>query len=164
MAIRRAAHLCLEHGAALELLHVVEELPQEEAFPLIQVLEAARKAVADESPQDLVAGFHCQYQVETGKDFVTIIRRARQLPADLIVIGAHGGHVFKDYVVGTTAEKLARKAGIPLLVVKQPPEKTYQRMLVATDFSAASRQALGVAMTVAPQADIDLLHVYGFWG
>jgi nucleotide-binding universal stress UspA family protein len=37
-------------------------------------------------------------------------------------------------------------------------------MLVATDFSTASRQALDVAMKVAPQAGIDLLHVYGIWG
>jgi len=164
LAIRRAAQLGQEHGAALELLHVVQGLPPEEAFPLIQALEAARKEVADESLANVPAGLNCRCQVETGKDFVAIIRRARQLPADLIVIGAHGGHYLKDYVVGTMAEKLARKAGIPLLVVKQPPQKPYRRILVATDFSSASRQAMEIAMTIAPQADIDLLHVYGFWG
>lgn len=164
LAIRRAVQLSQEHGAGLELLHVVQELPPEESFPLQQALEAARKELAEESTGDVPTGFHCQCTVETGKDFVTIIRRAQQLRADLIVIGAHGNHSFKDYLIGTTAEKLARKAGIPLLVVKQPPQKPYRRMLVATDFSTASYQAMETALSIAPQASVEIVHVYGFWG
>jgi nucleotide-binding universal stress UspA family protein len=164
LALRRAAQLAQEHGAGLELLHVVEELPPEEEFPLVAALDAARTGLTEESRAEVPAGVPCRCLVEAGKDFVAIIRRARELPADLVVIGAHGRHSLVDYLVGTTAEKLARKAGLPLLVVKQPPQAPYRRLLVATDFSAASRHALEVAMALAPQAEIELLHVFGLWG
>ena len=102
--------------------------------------------------------------IDHGKDFVAIIRRSRQLQANLIVIGAHGKLSLKDEVFGTTGQKLARKADTPLLVVKKPVQNSYRRILAATDFSAASLQALQFAVSVAPEADIDLLHVYGLWG
>jgi nucleotide-binding universal stress UspA family protein len=164
LALRRAVQLAQEHAAGLELLHVIEALPAEEEFPLAQALAAARVELEAEVAAEVPAGSDCHCQFEVGKDFVAIIRRARQLPAGLIVIGAHGRHALLDYLVGTTAEKLARKAGIPLLVVKQAPQQPYRRLLVATDFSAAALHALEVAMTIAPQADVELLHVYGIWG
>lgn len=164
LAIRRAVRLAQEHGADLELLHVIEELPAEEEFPLERAIAAARVELAAEVAEEVPAGLNCHHLAELGKDFVAIIRRARQLPAGLIVVGAHGRHSLLDYLVGTTVEKLARKAGLPLLVVKQAPLQPYRRLLLATDFSAASQQALEVAMTIAPQAEIELLHVYGIWG
>lgn len=163
-AILRAIRLGEEHRAPVEILHVVEDLPQGDATlsagRLDEIDKALKKLSADLVARDVAIRCH----IDQGKDFVAIIRRARQLPAELIVIGAHGKLSLKDEVFGTTGQKLARKADTALLVVKKPARSAYQRILAATDFSAASRQALELAMHLAPQADIDLLHVYGGWG
>lgn len=174
VALRRAAHLAGEHGAQLELLYVVEALPQEDIPAPLRVLVAARsrQQLTDEAQKRLqhqaertVNGgipYHCR--VETGKAFVTIIRAARQLPADLIVIAAHGSHSLRDLFLGTTTEKIVRKGEIPVLVVKNRSVTPYRRLLVPTDFSNAARQSLITALALAPEAHLDLLHVYTLWG
>lgn len=164
LAISRATSICREHGAHLELLHVIEELPPPELFSLDRWLEKARQQLQDEAAIPLSQGIPCRCEVERGKDFVSIIRRARMLMADLIVVGAHGHHSVRDNLLGTTAEKLVRKATFPVLVVMQPPQNVYRRVLVPTDFSDGSRQALSFASLLSPGANIDLLHVYGIWG
>jgi nucleotide-binding universal stress UspA family protein len=164
LAIRRAAQLGQEQQATLEMLHVIEEpLPGEEIHA-VETLASAENKLAEIAVQLLPEDVLRRSQVATGKDFVAIIRCARQAQASLIVIGAHGEHTLRDDVFGTTALKLARKASIPLLVVKQPAPAPYRRILAATDFSDASRRALEVALNIAPQAEIDLLHGYGIWG
>ena len=164
LAIRRAVQLGQEHHADLEILHVVEEMPPEEECQAADTFDAAKRELAKLARTVVPAGVSSRQQVEQGKDFVAIIHRARQIQAGLIVIGAHGDHAPSGSFFGTTAQKLARKASIPLLVVKQSSPAPYRRMLVATDLSSASRQAMEAAMTVAPQAEIDLLHVHRFWG
>lgn len=174
VALRRAAQLAREHDARLELLHVVEALPQEDipaplrvlfaSSPLQQLIDTARERLERQAERavDGAIAYHCR--VETGKDFVTIIRAARQMPADLIVIGAHGSHSLRDHFLGTTAEKVVRKGGLPVLVVKNRTVAPYRRVLVPTDFSDAVRQALATALVLAPEAHLDLLHVYTLWG
>lgn len=164
LAIRRAAQLGEEHRATLEILHVLEEVPAGEEIHPGKTLETAEKELAAVAAKLVPEAVLSRCRIAAGKDFVAIIRCARQAHADLIVIGPHGDHRLKEDAFGTTALKLARKASIPLLVVKQPPQASYRRILAATDFSAASRQALEVALNIAPNAGIDLLHVYGTWG
>lgn len=164
LAMRRAVQLGQEHHAEVELLHVVEEMPPEEELLAAELIDSAKGELAKLAATVVPTGGLSRQQVERGKDFVAIIQRARQIRADMIVIGTCSGHPPSDGSFGTTAQKLARKSSLPLLVVKQSPQLPYRRMLVATDFSLASRQAMETAMTVAPQAEIDLLHVHRFWG
>ena len=164
VAIRRAALICQEHGAKLELLHVIEALPSPEPIPPDQLKEETKRQLQAESGVAVSLGVDCDCQVETGENVVSIMQSAQKMTADLIVVGAHGHHSLRDNFLGTTAEKLVRKAASAVLVVKQPSQSAYRRVLVPTDFSEASRQALVAANILAPGAGIDLLHVYGFWG
>jgi nucleotide-binding universal stress UspA family protein len=164
IAVRRATLICREHGAQLELLHVIEELPPPDRLSLDQYREKVRERLQGETSQAVSQEITCHVRCERGKGFVSIIRSAREVAADLIVIGAHGQHLLRDNLLGTTAENLIRKAGIPVLVVKQPVHANYRRVLVPTDFSDESRKALLAAGTLAPAASIDLLHVYGIEG
>lgn len=164
IAIAQAARICREQGADLTLLHVIDELPPEELVSRAELLEATRQRLHDEIRAAVSVDIAYSVEVETGKGFVSIIHCARQMKADLIVVGAHGEHSFRDHFLGTTAEKLVRKASFPVLVVKQPPKTAYRRALIPTDFSDESRKALKIATILAPEAHIDLLHVYGGWG
>ncbi|MDW7772157.1 MAG: universal stress protein [Desulfobulbaceae bacterium] len=170
MALKRAASLAFDLGARLELLHVVEQNPldflfsQQEAHSSSELAEAALRQLRDQAEREIPEGVEYRYRVETGKAFLTIIRAARRMQAGLIVVAAHGRHSLRDLFIGTTTEKVVRKSGLPVLVVKKNPRTPYRRVLVPTDFSGAAAQALSAVLTLAPDAQIDLLHVYSVWG
>ncbi len=171
-AVQRAALLARQSGAVVELLHVLEDWPRGELPPLdsslMEDLRQATTSAAQSSLQQLVGtwfeGVDVSSRVEVGRDFVTIIQRARQFNADLVVVGARGSAGTRDLYPGTTAQKVVRKGDRPVLLVKQPPRQPYRRVLVPTDFSNASRQALLGALSLAPSARFDLLHIYRLWG
>lgn len=171
IALRRAALIAREHRARLELLHVLENVsreglpkgPEDERLLREETRgaeERLQRQVEKTVGQDVP--FRCGVLV--GKDFVIIIRHARRVAADLVVMAAHGSHSIRDRFLGTTPEKVVRKGEFPVLTVRKPPVGAYARVLVATDFSEGSRQALLTALAVAPEARLDLLHVYELWG
>jgi nucleotide-binding universal stress UspA family protein len=164
LAVSRAMVLCREHGAHLEILHVIEELPPPDHLSMDQYMEKVREQLNGEAAQAISQEIPCHVQCERGKGLNSIIRNARKVAADLIVIGAHGQHLLLDKLLGTTADNLIRQAEIPVLVVKQAAQTDYGRVLVPTDFSDESRKALHAAGSLAPAASVDLLHVYGVEG
>ncbi|MGA2478875.1 MAG: universal stress protein [Spirochaetia bacterium] len=54
--------------------------------------------------------------MEAGKPVETIPRVAKREKSDLILIGAHGRHKIKDYLLGSTASHLIRRSELPVLV------------------------------------------------
>ena len=81
-------------------------------------------------------------------------------PCSLIVTGIARDETLGRLLLGTTVEKLARQARQPVLVVKTRPRKPYHDVLVATDFSPGSRQALRAALQLVPDANLTLFHAY----
>ncbi len=47
-----------------------------------------------------------------------------------------------------------------MLVVQRPPERAYERLLVAVDFSPASEKALQMGLRLAPRAAVMAVHAY----
>ncbi len=159
-ALARAGHIAGEHKAALTVLHVIEDAWDDGA----QAKRIAAKSKLDVGQKikalSLPRGRSVTIDILAGKPFVEIIRRAREQSADVIVVGAHGADFIKDFFFGTTAEKIVRKGDRPVLVVKRPTRGPYRRVLVSVDFSEESRQALELALQLAPQAEFHILHVY----
>lgn len=54
---------------------------------------------------------------------VGIVSLARELEADLIVVGSHGAHGVARWLMGSVAERVVRQATCPVLVVPPPPER-----------------------------------------
>ena len=54
--------------------------------------------------------------MEAGKPVDTIPRVARRENCDMILIGAHGRHKIRDYLLGSTASHLIRRSELPVLV------------------------------------------------
>jgi nucleotide-binding universal stress UspA family protein len=90
-----------------------------------------------------------------------IVRRASELPADLIVMGTHGRSGFERFLLGSVTERVLMKTPCPVLTV--PPHApaassgvVFPRILCAVDFSPASTKALGVAASLARDSGIRL--------
>lgn len=171
-AVERAAVLARQHGTRLSVLHVVDprDLPVatelerlgETAQRFLERQLASARTALNTRVAELTArhGGAATVHVQTGKDFVEIIRRARADEADLIVLGAHGQHFLRESLLGTTVERVVRKGERPVLVVRQRPAGPYRRVLVAVDFSVHGGRALEWARMIAPQAELHALHVY----
>jgi nucleotide-binding universal stress UspA family protein len=166
-ALTRAALLAQAHRAKLvifnvlnvpaEALETMGARPSELARHFRAQLE--REAVRASPGPGLRRG---ETDFRFGRPFVEIVRAARDWGAGLIVLGAHGERGVRGPLLGTTAEKVIRKSELPVLVVKRPARREYARVLVAVDFSALSRKALELAMRIAPDARLHLLHACGY--
>ena len=77
----------------------------------------------------------------------------------LSVFGAHGENFVRDLFMGSTVAKFLRKGRQPTLVVRSEDKQPYREVLVAVDFSPASRLAIEATARMALQASIRVLHV-----
>ncbi len=104
--------------------------------------------------------------VRTGSAVKEILAFAEKEAYPLIVMGTHARSLLPRVVLGSVAEKVVRKAESPVVTVNaELPERELQRIeqiLVPTDFSEPSEQALKLAGSI-PHAQITLLHVWNYW-
>lgn len=105
-------------------------------------------------------GIAVEINIEADSATSGIPKRARDLNADLLIVGAHGTGFVQRVLVGSTATRLLRKAHCPVLVVKQPAHRAYRRVLVAVDFSAISHSSIMLAQRIAPDAHFILTNTF----
>jgi nucleotide-binding universal stress UspA family protein len=125
------------------------------------VVAAQAQRLIDE---EQVPGVHVDTLVEEAPTvYGEILVQAERLASDLIVIGTHGRSGFERLFLGSTAEKVLRKARCPVMTV--PPEAPntmprgpvpFTRILCAVDFSESSRLALDYAMSLAREGNAAL--------
>jgi nucleotide-binding universal stress UspA family protein len=168
-AAGRAARLAQETRARLILMHVIDG----------GMLSALRKWMvgggepeqhllsdAGRDLQNLAADLAAAWQVQVSTRLVTgsvldeVWRYTQSEAADLLVVGARGAGFMRRLVLGTTSERLMRRATQPVLVVRHRPHEAYRRVLVATDFSSWSVEALAAARRFAPNAHLVLMHAF----
>jgi len=105
-------------------------------------------------------GISASIRLEEGQASAAISAFADADQADLLLLGAHGAGFLQRVLLGSTASRLLRKSRCPVLVVKQAAQDSYRRILITVDFSPASRTAIDLVRTLAPQAHLLLLHVF----
>src|SRR5215471_178104 len=123
-AIAHAAAMARPHNATLHLLHVEEGAISRLFGPLASTAEVQS---GEEYFSDIIAslaqqGVHAELTVVHGqqpKD--EIVRLARQLEPDLIVMGAHGHRGVKDLIFGNTINAVRHEVSAPVLVVGDEP-------------------------------------------
>jgi nucleotide-binding universal stress UspA family protein len=93
---------------------------------------------------------------------------AREMPADLIVLGTHGRSGVERLVLGSVAERVLRRAPCPVLTVPAglpdavpASAPVFKRIICPIDFSEASMLALEYALSMARESDghLTVLHV-----
>ena len=162
-AFERAIKLALALTATLHIIHVCPppSLASEE-----NVANSQNQGVKDKlnsyltSNKELASVEHTISVKESREPFAEIIKLADEVNAELIVMGMHGKSKLRDRFVGTTIEKVIRKGNQPVLMVKDKPLGGYKNLLVGTDFSAGSSQALHLARKLAPKGNLNLIHFY----
>jgi nucleotide-binding universal stress UspA family protein len=160
-AVRRAGLLAQAHGADLTLVHVVDDdQPQDlvalESREAERILDEQIKVVAE------LQGVACRPLVVGGDPFDGILRTARSIGADLIVLGAHRKHLLLDIFVGTTIERVIRMGSWPVLMVNKDGQEPYRTALAAIDMSAPSANAIRTAKALKIAGDAQIAFVHAF--
>jgi universal stress protein A len=133
-ALAYAVPIAKQLGATLTLLHVVEPTYMAAADMGVVVdveteddvrkeMEKLRRRFADQ--------VRCQPIIRNGSAESEIINVAKELASDLIILSTHGRTGLERLLLGSTVEKVVRRAGCPILIVR-PHEHDF----VASDASA----------------------------
>ena len=164
-ALDRAALLAREWGAELLVVHVMaaeaeDMLDAREGWSRFDRRDAAavmrRRVAADLA--ELADDLPVEVRVTTGDPADRIIEIAEQEGCGLIVTGIARDEQLGRMFVGTTVNRLVRQSHVPVLVVHSRARRSYRTILVATDFSETSRQALVTSVGLFPDAGITLVH------
>lgn len=143
-------------GAPLDFMQELPERMKKQMFRM-------REQLATKYPKVITGTSLCDGSIHT-----MIVQRARELRADLLVIGTHGHTGFTHALLGSIAERVVRTAHCPVLTVgpaqlgaSEAVAPTHNRILCAIDFSKPSLLALDHAAELARtmEAELHIVHV-----
>jgi nucleotide-binding universal stress UspA family protein len=124
-----ALSLAKEFSARLVLIHVINEPVDLRGFYVPHIsFENLEKEIAD-GAQKMMDGFcdkhlkaydNFEQSVISGVPADEIVKKAADSGADLIVMGTHGRKGMDHLLFGSTAERVVRYAGCPVMTVRLP--------------------------------------------
>lgn len=148
-ALQRAAQLCVQHGAALQIVGLVPaggEAPRD-AFLRLSQHALQLRARHDIEAQAVSAG------VLTFED---ASRAAAS--ADLVVWGAAERRGVRAWLGTHPVLRMLRTVRRPVIVVRQAADGPYRKLMVAVDFSGTSAAQVDLGLAVQPQSQLELFH------
>lgn len=123
-AVAHATAMARLHGAALHLLHVEEGAISRLYGPQASTREVHHgeryfQAIVESL---LARGIGATLTIVDGNPQEQIVETAKNIGADLIVMGAHGHRGVKDLIFGATINAVRHEVQIPVLVVGTEPK------------------------------------------
>lgn len=155
---KRALLLASKHKADICLLHIIdaalpEEIVSHQRNTSKKILQKKIEQLSDTNLPNI------DIDIRVGKKSIETIKCAEEKNAGLIILGAHDEY-YEDIFSGTLNEKVIRMGNTPVLTIKDDPQKKYQDIVIAVDFSIQSRKAVEFVLDLFPEADIHLIHAY----
>jgi nucleotide-binding universal stress UspA family protein len=176
IATQHAMHIARHVGAEVVLVHVGAILDQPlnvspAVHPSIKEWESFIRHELAEDRRRLEAmrerlrgqGVEISHVVRDGFADTALAETARDIGADLLVVGTHGRSGLRRFFLGSISERAVRLSDTNVMVARPLDNGLggYRRILVPTDFSSPAAKALEMAFLVgAPDAKIEVVH---FW-
>jgi nucleotide-binding universal stress UspA family protein len=157
-------------SSTVQITNVVDANPLAAAVPVQSPaeLKAASLTRLQRMLKDFTAVKTSLKVVETtSAPASALLQEARQMDADMIVMGTSSRHGVEKLLVGSTAESVIRSSACPVLTIGPrvgPPKEdplAFHTILYATDFSAQAAKAAIYALSFAEDsaAHLYLCHV-----
>lgn len=164
--LRRAFMLASEHKADLFVVHAVRipwlGVPNYFGSKDVEINTDAITKKIEKKIKVLNKGnaVNVHIFVKEGNADDIILYESKLNQADMIVIGKHSKKKGRKGFVGTTAQKVAHKTHLPVLIVQNSIKNTYKKIIAPTDFEMQSKQSVLFAKSAFPSAKIDIVHAY----
>lgn len=155
--LERVAYIGASGNCEIHLLHVLSpQVAAETSKRADLALGRARTLLAEKLGARRVLS-----QVRSGAPYVQIIQRARELGAELIVMGRNR----PPGVLGTTLTRVVHLSEIPTLVVRRRARAPYRHPLVAVEIDPSARSLIELTSELLGGADpehriVRVLHAY----
>lgn len=174
-AAKYALKIARHTGAEVVLVHVGLVPDKQRTLPATQItreweriveeeLATSRKRLEDLREHLATHATEVSHMVIDGFPDTGLCEAAKQLSADLVVLGTHGRTGLKRFLMGSVAERIVRMYERNVLVARPGAESTgggFRRILVPTDFTAHAEDALNLALVLAADGGhIDVLHCW----
>jgi nucleotide-binding universal stress UspA family protein len=171
-ALRAAGALAGRTGAALDVVHAARNGTE------LVTGYAPLDALLLRTPEPADARAHVESQLATlakdlepvatkrhlvrGEAAPEILALRELLRADLVVLGAAGLRGLRRFVLGSVADRVLRRPGCPLLLVKEAPRNgELKTIVIAQEYPDRPTPWLEIALQIAhaERAELVLLHV-----
>ena len=170
-AARFAASFAQSRTGSVHLVHVIVPLEEEPDYLPVQTLNAKKNTVFEivNTQQQLKNEFN----LDTSSDIVPgdiasqIIKVARRIKGDLIVMGTQGISGLRKYLYGSHTADVIDQSSIPVLTLPEDATfKPFKRMVYATDYNYSNLKDIKRIAEFAKQfeATISLVHINQFSG
>ncbi|MDJ0807303.1 MAG: universal stress protein [Gammaproteobacteria bacterium] len=145
-----------------ELLEQTKQMLHDEAGDIIAEAEAQLSA----------AGWRCNSQIREGHPSREIVRAAKKLGVDLVIVGSHGLGGIKRFLLGSVSDKVLAYACCSVLIIRpfiskpqdnteteQAVDLTPKRILIAYDDSEPAKQAVTFCSALPLEADVEITNL-----
>ncbi|KTD63448.1 universal stress protein [Legionella shakespearei] len=165
-ALQRAISLAERHHIPLHFIHVLQQ-PLSVDFGQYLSEQPKDFLSLEKEMLDKLSVLIMKYPTNVSVNLSVLAGRAadeitqytEQNQGNLIIAGAQGQYYINEYVLGTTSSHLIEQGKTPVLLIKKEPCFSYNRILLATDFSKPSKKAIEFTFKCFPEAQFQLLHV-----
>ncbi len=172
-ALKLAHLLTKKFDAVLVIMHVLD-MPislastvsvshMKKTKKLLLEHQSKLKEFCTEQLGDTWKNTHINFEVGQNSSVVDgILEKATDIAADLIVVGSKGASPLKEFLLGSTAQGLIKKAPTMILSVPHPIRlENLRTMIYATDFEQADIFAINRLVKIATkfQSNIKIVHI-----
>lgn len=143
-------------GASLTLLHVLESVGEAFIDPShARLMHDYQRKLSEELTEwcQERSNIPVNLEVVKGSPSWELVSAGKR--SDLTVVGSS---TLDTFAVGPTTRRVARMSHNHTLMVRRQPRVPYRRIVVAVDFSDASRQALDTALEMFPEAEVTVVY------
>ncbi|WP_159949043.1 universal stress protein [Polaribacter septentrionalilitoris] len=145
-ALKTAASLAKKYNASIYALHMLDiqevSLTESEVYQqekAVFFLKLAEKKFNNFLNKPYLEDLNVVPIIKHYKVFSEVNAVAKEVDADIIIMGSQGTSGLKEFFVGSNTEKVVRYAEVPVLVIKNEMQNTdFKDIVVATDFSEES--------------------------
>lgn len=170
-AIEYASRLGEKYQARLVLLHVLNREDYLKISPLDsegtyqkQFVEEKLKSLQNTVHEEcLLNGLQqCSFEIREGKIVKETLEYAKEIQADLIVMGTEGMNDLRINYVGSRTSSLVERSDIDVLII---PRKVYfkapRKLVYATDYLEEDKLAIQKVIEFAEKFDseVDMIHI-----
>ncbi|MBE0514426.1 universal stress protein [Sulfurimonas sp.] len=157
VVLQKAIDFTKKRDGIVDVVHVVENSFFSPKKDLSYIREHSLKKLNEKFPSINDENFHCV----GGKIKNDVAKAAQLLNSDLIIMGKSGETFFLgDTYMGSHTKDIIRSSTVPVIVVKSDHELKYKNILMLSDFSAESKEAIKKITNLFPDSNIKLLNFY----
>ena len=169
MLVKKMIDFCEKNGSKLYVLHVVEESFFSSKKSLEEIREKTWEMLNKNFPTFAKEDYFCV----KGVFHIEALELAEKLFASMIVINdKQQTTLIEDLFLSSHTKTLIRNSHLPVLVVKNEDELSFENITMPTDLSTESKRAIWKIHRLFPESRIKLCHIYnvlfesrlGFYG